>query len=82
MVEQFGPGMLPGVHIVSGARDWQIFSRDDDGTALVALRGVARPARISPEPPFTFGAIPDATGVAVAAICIGVGQGMAVVLER
>ena len=79
MVEQFGPGMLPGVHIVSGARDWQIFSRDDDGTALVALRGVARPARISPEPPFTFGAIPDATGVAVAARVVSESDGGAVV---
>lgn len=45
---------LPGVEITGGVSDWQILSRDADGSAKVSLRGRARPARISPEPPFTF----------------------------
>lgn len=79
MVDNFGPGFLPGVHIISGARDWQIFSRGHDDTALVPLRGVARPARISPEPPFTFAPTPDATGLAVAARVVSEVDGGAVV---
>ncbi|MBN9190609.1 sialate O-acetylesterase [Microbacterium sp.] len=69
---------VPGVHIAAGAADWQIFSRDDDGAATIHLSGVARPARISPEPPFSFTSTsPD--GVAVSARVVSESDGGAVV---
>lgn len=45
---------VPGVGITSGLVDWQLLPRDADGFAQVTLRGTVTPARISPEPPFTF----------------------------
>lgn len=78
MRSEFGPGHLPGVHLTGGIVDWQILSRGADGTASVDLEGVARPARISAEPPFSFVAAP-ASRVAVSARVVAENDGGAIV---
>ena len=69
---------LPGVRITGGVADWQILSRGPGGTAAIQLRGVARPARISPEPPFTFTKT-EAVDPAVSARVVSEDDGGAVV---